>query len=321
MLELDKGLTFPDKTIDVLAIGEILVDMISSEYGDVIDDNRFYAYFGGSPANIAMNVNRLGGYSMIGASVGNDRFGDFLMNNLVKEKMETTLIQRVKEATSMVVVNKSKGTPIPVFYRGADYRFQLTRVLEEAVKQAKIVHFSSWPISKRASRTVVNQVIDVANANNVLVCFDPNYHPSLWDDTEDGVTIIKEIVGKVAMIKPSEDDAERLFGPDTPENQIEKFHQLGCPFVMMTLGADGAIVSNEGDKTYYQTLATEIVDTTGAGDAFWSGFYTGITQGETIEDALQIGLSVSAYKLKYTGAVVDLPHYKMLKKTYVIGGQ
>lgn len=311
-VKLNGGLVFSNKTIDVLTIGEILVDLISASYADVMIDNRFNAYFGGSPANIAMNLNRLGGQSRICAAVGVDAFGDFLVGHLKKQEMDTSLIQRVRQSTSMVAINKSKGTPIPIFYRGADYRLQLTDTLRQVVKQTKVIHFSSWPMSKPESRGIVNEVIELARKAQVLVCFDPNYHESLWGDSDDGIRMIKEMISRVDIIKPSLDDAERLFGYDSPENQIEKFHQLGCPFVIMTLGKDGAIVSNEGEKGYYNSLAKEVVDTTGAGDAFWSGFYIGITQGETIEEALNIGLKVSAYKLKYTGAVVDLPHYKKL---------
>ncbi|WP_067843036.1 carbohydrate kinase family protein [Amphibacillus sediminis] len=309
-LQSNHILEFPDKTIDVLAIGEILVDMISTDYDDV--NHQFQAYFGGSPANIVMNVNRLGGTAKICAAVGDDRFGDFLTRHLTRQKMDTTLIQQVKQSTSMVVVNKSKGTPLPIFYRGADYRIQLTEELSQALKQAKIVHFSSWPISNLRSRQVIKQALMLAREAGALVCFDPNYHQSLWDDSEDGRAIMKEMIGQVDIIKPSEDDAERLFGPDTPENQIDKCHQLGCRFVIMTLGKEGAIVSDNGEKTYYHTRAEKVVDTTGAGDAFWSGFYCGITQGETVEKALEIGFLTSAYKLNFTGAVVELPHYKTL---------
>ncbi|WP_416147573.1 carbohydrate kinase family protein [Salipaludibacillus sp. HK11] len=312
MVTLNQTYSLRNKSIDVLSIGEILVDMISDSYENLHGNNRFQVFFGGSPANICMNVNKLGAKAKLCASVGNDRFGDFLVSHLEKQKVETDLIQRTKLPTSMVVVNKSKDTPVPAFYRGADYGFHFTEQLKKAIDESMILHISSWPISKKASREVINQAIDYAKDQGVLIGFDPNYHQGLWEDNEDGTEIIKEVIGKVDILKPSEDDANRLFGEDTPENQIEKFHELGCQFVIMTLGKDGAIVSCEGEKVSHETKATDIVDTTGAGDAFWSGFYTGITQGETIEKAVEIGLLTSAYKLKFVGAVVDLPHYQDL---------
>lgn len=313
MVTLNQAYPLRNKSIDVLSIGEILVDMISDSYDNLHENNQFHVLFGGSPANICMNVNKLGAKAKLCASVGNDRFGDFLVSHLEKQNVETDLIQRTNLPTSMVVVNKSTGTPIPSFYRGADYAFHFTNQLKQAIDDSFILHISSWPISKKTSRKVIKQAIDYAKEQGVLIGFDPNYHPGLWEESEDGPEIIKELIGKVDILKPSEDDANRLFGKDTPENQIEKFHKLGCKFVIMTLGKDGAIVSYEGEKTYHETKATKVVDTTGAGDAFWSGFYTGITQGETIEQAIEIGFLTSAYKLKFVGAVVDLPHYQDLK--------
>jgi fructokinase len=159
-------------------------------------------------------------------------------------------------------------------------------------------------------------VLEEARKNDILICFDPNYHPMIWQKGEDGVEYVKSIIGKVDIVKPSEDDAERLFGKDTPEKQIEKFLQLGSKLVIMTLGKDGAIVSNGTESMKFETLATEVVDTTGAGDAFWSGFYTAAVKGYTIRDAVTLGFAVSAYKLKYTGAVVNLPTLEIIKEQY-----
>ena len=84
----------------------------------------------------------------------------------------------------------------------------------------------------------------------------------------------------------------------------------------MTLGSEGVLVSNGVETIKLETMASEIVDTTGAGDAFWSGFYAAIVEGCTIKQALNLGLAVSAYKLKYVGAVVDLPKLAVLKSIY-----
>jgi fructokinase len=216
----------------------------------------------------------------------------------------------------MVVVTKSKSTPIPIFYRGADYQLKYSSELEKTLINSKIVHFSCWPISMVPVRHTIERVIEEAKNNNILVCFDPNYHPMIWQKGEDGVEYVKSIIGKVDIIKPSEDDAERLFGKDTHENQIEKFLKLGAKLVIMTLGKDGAIVSNGSETLKLDTQATNVVDTTGAGDAFWSGFYTAVVKGYTIREALHLGLAVSAYKLQYTGAVVELPRLEVIKESY-----
>lgn len=311
MFRLNEKLELQQNNNDVLTVGELLVDMISADYDDEFSGNTYHKFFGGSPSNIAMNVKKLGIRSLVASAIGKDGLGAFLLNHLHQNGIDTKYIQQVDDATSMVLVTKSKNSPIPIFYRGADYQLTYSAELEEALLNSSIIHFSCWPISRMPVRVTVEKIIEMARKNGKLVCFDPNYHPMLWQ--KDGVEYIKSIIRKVDIIKPSEDDAERLFGKDTHEHQIEKFLNLGAKLVIMTLGKDGAIVSNGTETIHFNTLATEVVDTTGAGDAFWSGFYTAIIKGYTVKEAITLGLAVSAYKLKYTGAVVELPTLEELK--------
>ncbi|WP_068784224.1 carbohydrate kinase family protein [Paenibacillus phocaensis] len=318
MFEFERSIAFEEKDLDLLTVGELLVDMISEDYGDAFDNSRYSRYFGGSPANIAMNTKRLGIRPLVACAVGTDGLGQFLAEHLRRAGMDTSCVQHVNAATSLVVVTKSQSTPIPIFYRGADYRLTYTEELHTALLRTKIVHFSCWPLSRQPSRAAVELMIRDARRNGGLVCFDPNYHPALWTEGEDGVQYIQSILPLVDIAKPSEDDAERLFGKDTPENQIRKFLDLGVKLVILTLGKDGALVSNGQETVKFPTLATQVTDTTGAGDAFWSGFYAALVKGYPILQALKFGLAVSAYKLQYTGAVVELPALETFKMKYQI---
>jgi len=316
MFKFDKKIEFPNRSNDLLTVGELLIDMIPLDYDDNFECHNYQKFFGGSPSNIAMNVKKLGIDSLVASAVGKDGLGMFLINHLHNSGIDTGCVQKVDASTSMVVVTKSQSTPIPIFYRGADYHLAYNTVLEESLLNSKIVHFSCWPISMVPVRQTIERVLEEARKNDILVGFDPNYHPMIWQKEEDGVAFVKSIIAKVDIVKPSEDDAERLFGKDTPENQIEKFLNLGAKLVIMTLGKDGAIVSNGVETMKFASPATEVVDTTGAGDAFWSGFYTAVVQGYTIREALKLGFAVSAYKLKYMGAVVNLPKLEVMKEMY-----
>ena len=318
MFNFNNVVKFENKIFDVFAIGELLVDMISDDYDADNSCNKYSRYFGGSPANITMNIKRLGGNPIISASVGNDRLGEFLINNLKKNNINTEFINKVNNYTSMVLVTKSKETPLPIFYRSADYNLEYNEDIGSILKNSKIVHFSCWPISQKKSRKVIEKVIEEARKNNVLIGFDPNYHEMIWEEGHDGIEYIKNLIGKLDIIKPSEVDAERIFGPDTPENHVDKFIQCGAKLVIMTLGKDGAIVSNGTETIKFKTLATEVVDTTGAGDAFWGGFYTALTSNYPLKEALNIGFATSAFKLKNVGAIAELPSIEELKTLYNI---
>ncbi|OPJ62537.1 carbohydrate kinase family protein [Clostridium oryzae] len=319
MFKFNDKVLLQERKNDVLTFGEMLIDMISEDYGDDFNCNTFNRFFGGSPANIAMNTKKLGINPIIVSSVGKDGLGKFLVSNLERLNIDTSCINRADDySTSMVLITKSTGTPVPIFYRQADYHLNYSLKIENTIKESKIFHFSCWPISMEPSRSTLEKAISVCQANNVLISFDPNYHPMLWEKGKDGVEYVKSIIKYTDIIKPSEDDAERIFGKDTPENQMDKFLKLGAKLVIMTLGKDGAIVSNGTEKIEFSTLAKEVVDTTGAGDAFWSGFYSAVVKGYKLIDALKLGFAVCAFKLKYTGAVVDLPKLEEISRLYEI---
>ncbi|MEW9052261.1 MAG: sugar kinase [Neobacillus sp.] len=316
MFNFHHKIKFNDKSNDVLSVGEILIDMISTDYSDNFESTSYNQFFGGAPANIAMNVNKLGANSIIASAVGKDGLGQFLINKIKSEGLDTSYIEQVDYSTSMVMITKSKSTPVPIFYRDADYHLSFSEKLEKAVRNSKIIHFSCWPISRMPARNTIERIIETARENNSFVCFDPNYHEMLWPKGENGLEYVKSMIGKADIVKPSEVDAERLFGKDTNENQLAKFIELGAKLVIMTLGSEGAIVSNGHETIKFSTLATNIVDTTGAGDAFWSGFYTAAVKGYTLKDALSLGFAVSAYKLKHVGALVNLPKLEVIKERY-----
>lgn len=313
---LDERIMLPNRRNDILTVGELLVDMISTDYDADHESFQYQKFFGGSPSNIALNARKLGVRTLVAASVGEDGFGKFLIDRLRNAGIGTDCVQAVDVSTSLVVVNKSQSTPIPIFYRGADYHLGYNAQLEEALFNSNIVHFSCWPISRVPARHTIERVVESAKKHGAIIGFDPNYHPMIWQRGEDGVAYVKSMIAKADIVKPSEDDAERLFGQDTPARQIEKFLKLGAKLVILTLGKDGAIVSNGKETISFGTRATEVVDTTGAGDAFWSGFYAAVVKGYTIRESLSLGFAVSAYKLRFTGAIVDLPELEAIKDMY-----
>jgi len=102
---------------------------------------HYQKFFGGSPANIAMNVKRLGGKTLVSTTVGLDHLGEFLVEKLESARIDRDYVQPVDKSTSMVLVTKSQGTPIPIFYRDADYLFNLY------LKIRKCSYKYSWSFS------------------------------------------------------------------------------------------------------------------------------------------------------------------------------
>jgi len=318
MPSFDSPLAITKRATDLLCVGELLVDMIATEYGSLVECGEFQRLAGGSPANIALNATKLGLSAAIAAAVGVDSLGDFLVRNLAVAGLDTSMVQRCEESTSLVLITRSREAPTPIFYRGADYRLELSPGLEARLLDSSILHFSSWPLSMEPARSCVERLVAGARRSGALVCCDPNYHPSVWKDRSEALAFFGRLLPEVDVIKPSEDDADRLFGRDKPEAQLRRFLDLGAALVVMTLGKDGAIASDGKETRAYPSLAEEVVDTTGAGDAFWAGLYAGIVGGRSVDRAIRLGMAVSAIKLGRVGASVSASSITEIERSFGI---
>jgi sugar/nucleoside kinase (ribokinase family) len=302
----DSPIALTRRKTDLLCVGELLVDMIAMEYGTFAECGDFQRFVGGSPANIALNARKLGISVAVAAAVGVDGLGDYLVKSLVDAGLDASLIQRSEESTSLVLITRSRESPTPLFYRGADAGLSMSRELEAKLLDSSILHFSSWPLSMEPSRGCVERLIATARRIGAVVCCDPNYHPSIWKDRAEAEAFFERILPDIDVIKPSRDDADRLFGADSPERHLRRFLDLGSRLVIMTLGKDGAIASDGGEIREYRSLADEVVDTTGAGDAFWAGLYAGLVGNRSVDRAIRLGMAVSAIKLRGVGASVPV---------------
>ncbi len=298
-----------EKRIDILLVGELLVDIITDSVS-----NQVHKMFGGSPANIALNLKRLGSIAKLYSAVGNDSNGTFLLNKINDLDINSTIsVHNTK--TTTVSINKSTSTPIPLFDRNSDFLIEFTNDLKLDIIDSKILHFSYWPISLEPARSTIIESIKIAKSNNTIIGFDPNYHPLIDDNNLQGLSSLKEIIQYVDIIKPSLDDSIRIFGDNhSLEEYLQMYQDLGCKLVIMTLGEKGLIAKYKNESIVLPSYAKEVIDSTGAGDAFWSGLYSGLTNQLSIYKSIQLGLLCSAYNLKVIGADAHLPEFSHIMK-------
>lgn len=315
---LDKSIKLSDSPVDLLAVGEVLIDLISKEEVDsFLEVKSFKRYFGGSPANIAMNLARLGKKAALISRVGFDGLGEYLIKRLEEAGVITDAISVDRDNnTTVIMVTRSKNSPKFIAYRGADKFIDGDKIEDRDISKSKIIHLSTFALSAPESRRAIEKIINIARDQGKIVALDPNYRPQLWEGTGDGIEYIKNLLPEIDIIKPSLDDAEALFGRGDAASYLKSFHASGCKLVILTQGADGLFVSTGDEIKHFESLANEVVDTTGAGDAFWSGFYAGLSSGYKLELAVQLGNAVAAEVIKEVGAIVDLPDEKSLFEIY-----
>ena len=297
-------IAIPEGDLDLLAIGEALIDFISVEEADrLLDARAFRKYLGGSPANIAINVARLGGRSAILAKTGVGAHGQFIRAELHRAGVQTGyLVMDPEVHTSIIFVTRTRGTPDFEPYRNGDFKLSPDDLPEEAIRCARVVHASTWPLSRQPSRSAVEKAFALAHHEGKIISLDPNYSPAIWPDRDEALEVLGRLLAYATITKPSRDDAVRLFGPGRPpEEYIERFHRLGPPVVVFTMGADGLLLSAEGRLRHIPALKVKVVDATGAGDSFWAGFLVALLDGNPLERCARFAREVVARKLAVVG--------------------
>ena len=293
--------------IDLVAIGEILVDFISVEPAESLYfADTFRRHLGGSPANIATNVSRLGRHAAIIGKIGGGAFGQFLKRQLDENGVNTNyMVMDHSVHTSMVFVSQTGGTPDFQPSRDADYKLTNQDIPDDVVLEAKIIHTSTWPISREPGRSAIYKAFQLGTKAGKIISFDPNYSPVVWPDYQEAQEVIRDLYQYVTLTKVSQDDALRFFGEgQTPEKYIEMLHELGPKTVVFTMGQKGSIISQNGCILgHLPSRPIKVVDATGAGDAFWSGFLVAMLDGEPLNRCLLFAREVVEMKLRTIGTL------------------
>jgi len=303
---MTKQTIMSERKIDVLCVGEVLIDFIGHQIGATIDETRdYHRYLGGSPTNVAMNCSRLGLQSQLICTVGKDGFGSYIFKRLKEVGVITSGIQTLtNKPSSVIFVSRTEGTPDFIPYREADAHIEESQISSEVLAQSKIYHTTCFALSRLPAQKTILTKAEEAYRLGCKLSIDLNYADELWDSKAAAFEIIKAYCAFNPLIKVSVDDMFRLFDKTLSHDEIfDFFHQAGAELVCLTLGGDGVKCAQKGKATIALPAIKleKIMDATGAGDAFWSGFLFAYIKEKPITECLQIALKLAALKLQNIG--------------------
>ena len=129
-----------NRDIDILCVGEVLIDFIGHQKDVLINNTRdYHRYLGGSPTNVAMNSARLGLNAKMVATVGNDGFGEYIFKRLNEVGVQASSIKKISnKPTSVIFVSRSNKTPDFIPFREADYCISEDQIPTELLKETSI---------------------------------------------------------------------------------------------------------------------------------------------------------------------------------------
>lgn len=273
----------------IVCVGELLVDMIGKESGDLTETQRFVKRAGGAPANVAVAASRLGEDVDMVATVGPGELGDFLVEKMDQENVAIGDIRRAEQKTTLAFAALDEDAePHFSFYRGAD-RHITEEQFEFNLWDDAIVHLGSLPWTNQRSR---ENLMEFLRETEATVSFDPNLREDLLDD--EYTDFLSDLLNRVDILLAAEHEIE-FFGPDLV-GQVDE--------VVISRGSDGAKLI--ADETYeVQPPEVDVKDTTGAGDALAGAYLAYRSDGKKV--ALDKAVKAAAVSTEKKGAMKSLP--------------
>lgn len=296
------------RTIDILSTGELLVDMITAEFVQTLDEAVLFKRIpGGSPANLAMNMARLGNKSFLVSCVGNDDMGGVLRNHVARTGVDVSYVYSVDDPTSLILVTRSAHVSDFQAYRGADAMLSIRQFPYNLFDQISIFHTTCFALSRQPARNVILQAAEKAVRAQCQLSIDANYAPKIWPEQMDAQRILAEYCRMGALVKISDVDWARLYDDEnpSPDAVIDHFLKVGASEVCFTLGSKGCHVGDSQERYFVPAREVEVKDTTGAGDAFWSGYLTARLDGKSLYDRTIAARRMAEMKLSHFGTLPD----------------
>lgn len=320
-----------NKKFDVITFGRSSIDLYSQNIGSPFNDIKgFDAFVGGSPLNIAVGCARLGVNASLLTAVGNDKVGEFILNFLNGEGVNTHCIP-VKNGSrsSAVVLGIEPPDKFPlVYYRdnAADSQVDIDDVDNANIPDYKILLINGTALNIEPTRSATFYATEIANRNEVDVVLDLDFRADQWHDYRAFGLTVRAILPRVKMAIGTEEEIlaatlidssqvtikeQQISAPEIKGNIDESISQLlssGIETLIVKRGEKGAsIYQKDGSREDVPGFPVTVLNVLGAGDAFASGFLYGVLQGWDLKKACRMGNASGAQVVTKKGCANFMP--------------
>ena len=243
--------------LDVLVIGEALVDIVNTREGAI-------SYPGGSPANVAYGLGRLGVPTGLLTAIGKDEHGAAITTHLQSAGVQllpgSQSLNRTATATATLATDGS-----------ASYEFDILWELAPVAPAMipKIVHTGSIATFLDPGASTVRTLLEQCH-DSCLITYDPNIRPGLLGSHAEAKKIFEDLLPLTDVVKLSDEDAHWLYPTSSPDDVASRLLKQGARLVVITRGAEGALLATPGTRLNIPSVKTTVADTIGAGDSYMS---------------------------------------------------
>ncbi|MGQ0574139.1 MAG: carbohydrate kinase family protein [Pseudonocardia sp.] len=258
----------------VAVAGEALVDLVPAPVGGYVELAP-----GGSPANVAVGLARLGVPARMLARLARDPLGRLVRAHLERNGVDLDHAVTAAEPTSLALISVGPDG-------GADYDFRVNGTADWQWSAAELataldgpvvaVHSGSLALTTPPGAAVLRDLLRTARAR-ATVTYDPNCRPLLMGERTEVLAGVEEMLGVADVVKVSSEDLSWLVPAVPPEGLVEQWLAAGPALVVVTLGADGVLAGTaDGLRRLRPARPVDVVDTVGAGDTFMAALIGGL---------------------------------------------
>lgn len=294
----------------IASIGELLVEFVCSKKDGHHRRVGTYGgpYASGAPGIFIDQAARCGGRCIFAGAVGDDAFGQVILERLTADGVDTSLIAKVSGVPtgSAFVSYNADGSRDFVYniVHSAASQFVVDHTTIEKLVNfgAGVMHVSGSVLASAAMREKVLHVCKAMNSRGAAISYDPNIRKELISDPG-YFTTVNELMAICTYFLPSEEDADMLFPGESLERFASKLFGKGTEYVVLKKGDRGSSGIHRGGETYnLPAHKVEVIDPTGAGDCFCATLITLISSGQIpFEKALQYANAAGALAVTKIG--------------------
>jgi 5-dehydro-2-deoxygluconokinase len=289
-----------NKKLHAVAIGRACIDLNANEINRPMEQTMtFTKYVGGSPANIAIGLARLGLQVGFIGKLSKDQMGRFIYNYFQNEGISTDgLVYDDSGAVTGLAFTEiiSPSDCSILMYRDnvADLLLNPLEVNEQLIADSEWLFVSGTALAKSPSREAVFVALDFAKKYDTKVAFDLDYRPYTWVSDEETAVYYNLVAEKSHIIIGTREEfnmmEDLLQSTSNDETTAQKWFDYQAEVVVIKHGGKGSIAySNDGEKVQSGIYETEVLKTFGAGDSYASAFLARYIQGDSLKDCMKYG--------------------------------
>lgn len=304
---------------DLITIGETMVSFVPTQACPLRYANNYSMHIAGAESNTAIGLSKLGFNTSWVSSVGNDEFGNYVINQIRAEGVDTSYVKVDKENSTGVMFKETTAGETKVFYyraNSAASHMSVEDIKDEWFEDCKIIHMSGiTPVLSDECMSFTKEVFKRARNKGIQISFDPNIRKKLWKG-RDLTADLKELSLNSDILLIGLDEASVLFGIDDYNEIFDLlFSQGQAKYVAIKDGANGSWISDGKQRLKMEPMKCNCIDPIGAGDAYNAGFLGGLLMGKTIDETGRIASICGALATETLG---DIEGYPSMEKVNAI---